>query len=221
PEFLNTPRTGIDVAHRILLVFSADGAIGNHWPNPRTARGSLESRLDDWLGKLLPDPAQVACQVQYTSGGQATSTPVTLRDLNAGPLDVLAMALAGDQPGHSELEQRILYAADLPAGVTDASIAFANPPAGSVSFLDPLAAVDGDLLALLPYGVPGCVPLPRNRQDPTQPPGGAEIQALYQQGTAADRAARKRVDDATAYRAAHLAAAQRAADVIAFLGKVM
>ena len=306
PEFLNTPRSGIDITHRVLLVFSGDGQIGAHWPNPRTVRGALEPRLDDWLAKLLPDPATVNCHVQHTSGGTATSTPVSLRDLGAGPLDVLAMAMAGDQPGDSELEQRILYAADLPAGTADPTIVFANPPAGSVSFLDLLteagalrdlvlgarglqpndlaapeaadskqedlfvtellqradgalaalkareatlkgdlatlghlldpsttppptraaldaaaAAVHGGLLALLPYGVPGCVPLPRNREDPTKPPGAAQIQALYAQGTAADGAAKKRIDDATAFRAAHVAATPRAADVIDFFGKVM
>ena len=306
PEFLATPRSGIDISHRVLLVFSGDGAIGSHWPDPRTVRGTLEPRLDDWLARLLPDPATVSCRVQFTSGGNPTTAAVSLQDLAAGPLDVLAMARAGGQPGHGELEQRILHAADLPAGTADAAIVFANPGAGAISFpvlltaagaladlvlgarglqpndlaapeaadpkqedlfvtellqradgalaalvtveaslkadlatlghlLDPATAppparaaldaaataVAADLLALLPYGFSGCVPLPRRRQDPTKPPGAAEIQALFEQGKAADGAAQKRIETAKVFRVASLATVQRAADVIAFFAKVV
>jgi PKD repeat protein len=305
PEFLGTPRTGIDISHRILLLFTGDGGPGTHWPDPRTVRGSIEPRLDDWLARLLPDPATVTCTVSYTSGGNTASATITLEDLGAGPLDVLALANAGPDPAYSELAQRILYQADLPAGTTDAAIAFAAPGAGAVSFPDvvtaaaafrgfvlgarglqpndlaapedadpqaeglfvpellqradgvlaglvslqgPLgqhvatlggllapgqpaptraeldaaaAAVAADLLALLPYGVPGCVPLPRNRQDPTAPPGAAEIQALLGQGRAAAAALAKRISDAQAYRTASLTASQPAANVITYFGMVV
>ncbi len=307
PEFLDTVRTGIDISHRVLLVFTGDGTIGGKWPNPRTARGTLETRLDDWCAKLLPDPSTVRCTVHYTQNGAAVSTSISLEDLGVGPLDVLSMANAGSQPGHSELEQRITYAANLPAGTTDATIAFSNPGAGSISFPDLLTAsaavrdlvfgargllpsdladtdakvdatqegqliaellkraddtlttidnleqqlanhvatlahlldpatlpkpsraqLDGaatdvanDLLSLLPYGVPGCVPLPRQRQDPTTGQGAGEIQALLEQATAADNAAKKRVSLARTYRAANLVDTQLVVDVSSYFNKVM
>jgi hypothetical protein len=307
PEFLDTVRTGIDISHRVLLIFTGEGSIGSKWPTPRTARGTLEPRLDDWCAKLLPDPSTVTCTVHYTQNGSDVSTPISLENLGVGPLDVLSMANAGSQPGKSELEQRITYVANLPAGTTDATIAFSNPGAGAISFpqlltasaavrdlvfgargllpndltdtdakvdatqegqliaevlkraddtlttidnleqqlaghlatLVPLlnpatlpkptrAALDAaaldvanDLLALLPYGVPVCVPLPRQRQDPTTVQGASEIQALLEQATAADNAAQKRVSLARTFRQANLAVTQQVADASSYFNKVM
>jgi len=304
PEFLNTTRTGIDINHRVHVLFTGDGAGAANWPNPRTPRGVFESRLDDWLAKLLPDPGTVECSVNYTSGGAPVIKAVKLTDLGAGPLDVLAMANASAQPGHSELEQRILYAADLPAGTSDAAIVFASGVAANISFPDLLTtasalrdlvfgarglepndliapeeadpgqearfvpellkraddalavlvtleaslksdtdslsqlldqagqpsrasldaaadAVAKDLLALLPYGVPGSVPLPRNRQDPTKAPGATEIQTLRAQAVSADNVTQARINVATAYRSANFSTDQRASDVISFFNKVM
>jgi hypothetical protein len=303
PEFLDTRRTGIDISHRVLVVFSADGAIGANWPNPRSVRGALEPRVDDWCAKLLPDPATVNCTVHYTQNANQVSMPVSLKDLGVGPLDVLAMANAGTEPQHSELEQRILYQADLPAGTADAQIVFSNPGAGAISFPelltaaaavrdlvfgarglqpndlvapeesdskqedlfiadllkradDTLAAIDtleeklaghittlaalldpaatptraqldaaasdvaNDLLALLPYGAPGSVPLPRHRLDPTKAAGAIEIQALLEHATSADNATRKRVSIAQAYRDANLKS-PRVAEVSSFFTKVV
>lgn len=89
---------------------------------------------------MLPDPATVRCLVQYQNGGANQSATVTLRDLNVGPLDLLAMSDAGEVPQRSELEGRILFDAAVPAGAQNVQIVFETTalPPGSFAFPDVL-----------------------------------------------------------------------------------
>ena len=83
---------------------------------------------------MLPDPATVRCLVQYQNGGANQTATVSLRDLNVGPLDLLAMSDSAEVPQRSELESRILYDAAVPAGAQNVQIVFqttALPPGKS------------------------------------------------------------------------------------------
>jgi hypothetical protein len=135
PDFPVTPRAGTDVTHRLMLLFTGPPATPAAWATVSThPRAIAEPWLSAWVASRLPDPATVRCQVSWTAG----SAVVSLADLDIGPLDVLALANASDQPQRAELENRIIYAANPPAGAQSISISYAV--AGSVSFPSLLAA---------------------------------------------------------------------------------
>ena len=72
------------------------------------------------------------CWVQYDPGPPAPTTlpkvALTIDELGAGPLDLLAMSATADTPQLSELEQRILYhayqAGHLPPGARAPQVRF-------------------------------------------------------------------------------------------------
>jgi hypothetical protein len=142
PDIVDTPRGGIDLTHRVAVLIAGAPSVNPAWadigPTPRAA---AEPWLDAWLGTVLPDPATVRCLVHYQQAGTSHSTTISLRDLDVGPLDVLSLADAAEVPQRSELEERVLYAAAVPADGENVQIVFqasgALPP-GSVLFPDAL-----------------------------------------------------------------------------------
>ena len=93
--FLNTPRDGIAVNHRVLVpVPAGQPSPPPGWP--ATPRGAAEPALTSWLAGLLGDPSQVTAAVTLTDGTGAAIAgapgPVTLASLGLGPLDVAALA---------------------------------------------------------------------------------------------------------------------------------
>jgi len=139
PDVINTPRGGIDLTHRILLLFTGAPSWSPAWSGvPKHARAKVEPFLDAGLSRLLPDPTSVLCEVTYHDGAGNHTVSVSLTDLNVGPLDCLAMADAAEVPQQSELEARILLAAAIPAGADKVQIDFdpAAPPPGAISFPD-------------------------------------------------------------------------------------
>lgn len=151
PEVVTTPRAGLDVTHRLMLLLAGPPPESAVWatgsPRPRAI---AEPWLTNWVASRLPDPAAVRCHVTWTSGGAAQSVDVALSDLGVGPLDLLAMADAADRPQKSELETRILYQANPPAGATHLMITYdvAALPPGSLRFPDVMFVARGlhDLL---------------------------------------------------------------------------
>lgn len=142
PEVVRTPRPGIDVTHRVMLLFTATPPRKAGWPAATTPRAQAEPRLDAWLTRVLPDPRKVRCEVRRM--GTATTTDVFLKELDVTPLDVLALADAALTPQDSELEQRIRYVAlaKLPQQTTEVEISFARQPGWAddeVGFPDLLA----------------------------------------------------------------------------------
>jgi hypothetical protein len=139
PEIVVTPRPGIDLTHRLMLLLAGEPPDPPAWSSVTVGpRAVLEPWLSRWVGGRLHDPSTVRAAVTWTAG-QAV---VTLRDLNIGPLDVLALADASDEPQRAELEDRVLLAADPPADATEVTITYsaASLPAGSVTFPDLLTA---------------------------------------------------------------------------------
>ena len=138
PGVINTPRGGLDLMHRVTILFAGDPSRSAAWNGvTQRPRAVAEPWLDAWLSQLLPDPATVQCTVSFDLAGPTTQT-VSLSDLNVGPLDVLSMADAGQTPQKGELETRILFAVAIPAGAKDPKINFqpAGLPPGTVSFPD-------------------------------------------------------------------------------------
>jgi len=145
PDFPATPRAGTDVTHRLMLLFAGPPVTPAAWAGVSThPRATAEPWLSAWVASRLPDPATVRCQVTWTAGAQTQPglAVVSLSDLDIGPLDVLALANAGDQPQRAELENRIIYAANPPPDAQAISLSYAavGPTAGAVSFFSLLAA---------------------------------------------------------------------------------
>jgi hypothetical protein len=139
PEVINTPRGGLDLTHRATVLFAGDPVVNAAWNGvTRHPRAAAEPWLDAWTGKLLPDPDQVLCNVNYQDGGGPVVQSVSLRALDIGPLDVLAIADVGQTPQKGELERRILLAAAIPPNAVNVEIdfEFAAAPPGTITFPD-------------------------------------------------------------------------------------
>jgi hypothetical protein len=111
-QIVETPHGGRSFTHRLLAMFSGQQPPQPAWStgdgNPRAA---AEPWLDNWLRALLPNPANVKCWVQSGSGSSAQTLEISLDQIGAGSLDLLAMAGSADKAQLSELEQRVLYQA--------------------------------------------------------------------------------------------------------------
>jgi hypothetical protein len=147
PEIVVTPRPGLDVTHRLMLLFAGPPPTPPSWSSVTLRpRAVAEPWLSSWVASRLPDPATVRALVGWTvdpgTGPQPASATVSLRDLDVGPLDVLELAAAADQPQRADLEQRILLAAGVPAAAADVSITYdaSSLPPGSVTVPDLLTA---------------------------------------------------------------------------------
>lgn len=139
PDVINTPRGGLDLTHRMLLLFAGNPSVNPTWNGiGQHPRAKAEPWLDAWLSKVLPDPASVVCNVDYHDQTGDHSKQITLVDLDVGPLDVIAMADASEIPQRGELENRLLFEAALPADATNVNILYqlAAPPPNFVSFAD-------------------------------------------------------------------------------------
>lgn len=189
PDVVDTPRGGVDLTHRVALLMAGSPTGNPAWSAvPRHPRAAAEPWLSSWLGQLLPDPKKVRCLVQYEEqNGNPGSKIITLSDLKVGPLDVLSLANAAEVPQRSELENRILYAAALPATSQGIQIVFdsASIPAGSVLFPDVLY-----LAQTLRHFLGACRPLvPQDLSTPEKDAGKAggaiDIADLKARATAA------------------------------------
>ena len=181
PDIVDTPRSGTDITHRLMLLIAGEPNAVPGWssisPHPRAR---LEPWLEAWVASRLPDPRIVRCVVSASSGGAAFDNLVKLSDLDIGALDLLTLATAGAQPQRSELEQRILLAAGLPAGSTSVAISYAaaSVPAGSITFPDLLVAAGAlrDLLFSARPLVPQSFSLPED--DASQAGGATDVADL-------------------------------------------
>jgi len=139
PQIVTTVRGGLDLTHRVLVLLAGGQPAAPGWDAVGAhARAATEPRLDTWLGHQLPDPRLVRCHITYqTPGPAAGRVPVTLADLDIGPLDLLAISATTDQAQAGQLEQRIQLAAAPPPNATDVAVDF-TPDPGFISFPDTL-----------------------------------------------------------------------------------
>ncbi|MET0712367.1 MAG: hypothetical protein ABWZ30_07690, partial [Jiangellaceae bacterium] len=119
PDVVRTPREGTVVANRVVVAFDADASATAPpgWP-ARGVRGTLEPRLDAWLGSVLGDPSLLQWSGRLHRGETVTDLgSVTAVDLGLSPL---ALVLAAGRPAvdrPTELEARAV--AVLASRVTD------------------------------------------------------------------------------------------------------
>ncbi|WP_254532749.1 BGTF surface domain-containing protein [Natrinema gelatinilyticum] len=124
-DMTRTPRTGIGVTHRVLVLFDGDGDSTPAWtPSPDAAvRAAVEPNLNAFVGDLFGAPERVRCLVEYDVEAPAPdndstedeserpreTTVVRLSDLALSPLDVLYLEEGEAETQRSEIEQRIVY----------------------------------------------------------------------------------------------------------------
>jgi hypothetical protein len=136
PDVLATPRGGLDVTHRVAVLFAGKPPVSPPWAataqNPRSA---AEPALNAWLSHLLPAPNLVRCAVNFRRAGVNHNVPVQLSVLKLSPLDCLSLADASDVPQASEAEQRILFAAGLPPDAEGVQIDY-TAAQGAIAFPD-------------------------------------------------------------------------------------
>ncbi|WP_369133618.1 hypothetical protein [Modestobacter sp. I12A-02662] len=110
-DVARTPRTGVAVTHR-LLVLLTDGAAPADWPlNPDVqARATVAPELNAWVAALLPAPDRVryrAQAVRAPGGDVVRLDDLTLAALRVSPLDLLALPDADDDAAPAELTARL------------------------------------------------------------------------------------------------------------------
>jgi hypothetical protein len=122
-EVVRTPRRGIGLTHRVLVLLDHASTSAPAWAAPvPTARATAEPRLDAWVSRLLPDPARVACRAALRSphdGSVLHTGELRLDVLGLAPLDLAYLSGRSGPGRRSELEQRLAYHAVVtrPAGV--------------------------------------------------------------------------------------------------------
>jgi hypothetical protein len=139
PEVVMTPRAGIGLTHRLLVLLDPDGPPAEGWRTDGTQlRAKLEPALEAWAARLLGPAARVRVRGRYAwDGGEATAD-ATLDVLNVSALDVCAAAAA--PAGATELELRLLdhFDRNRPESVpahADAAVDAARDPAWSADVL--------------------------------------------------------------------------------------
>lgn len=144
PEVVQTPRSGVGVTHRLVMLLG-EAAAGRPWPV--TPRAAAEPRLEGWARALLPTPSQIRLSAIYrTPQGEllATVGPLSLRELHEaavreqrpelalGALDLVLQADAADRPDRGPLALRLAGLLDLfrpaAAGDADPELVFERPP---------------------------------------------------------------------------------------------
>jgi hypothetical protein len=111
PEVLQTPRSGINLEHRVALHLETafDPAVSPVAGIRLTPRAIAQPALNRWLARVLPPPARVACKVRYLEPGATAPTElvVTQSQLKLQPIDMLYAAVVGGGQAMTELDDRI------------------------------------------------------------------------------------------------------------------
>ena len=112
-EVVRTPRSGVALTHRLVMVFSSNPAATPGWIDPaQSARASAEPHLNALAARLLGNPASVRCVIEQLDAKTAVvlaSKELKLSELQLAPLDFIYAIEGGNQSELSEIEERILY----------------------------------------------------------------------------------------------------------------
>jgi len=112
PTVVRTPRSGLRLNHRVGLHLRG-GLSPTASPIDglaMTPRACADPAINDWLAGLLPDPADVACQVRWTDPvtGTARSRVVSQAELGLQPIDLLWTLRLQDEAGMTDLDDRVV-----------------------------------------------------------------------------------------------------------------
>ncbi|HEX2309925.1 MAG TPA: hypothetical protein VHH91_04350, partial [Vicinamibacterales bacterium] len=105
-EIANTPRTGIALTHRVLLLCEAKGSSGN------SVRAAADPVLNLWAARVTGDPRNVRCTVERIddSGAVLETQTFPCGDLGLLQIDIVYGVDVQPRAGElSEIEQRVLY----------------------------------------------------------------------------------------------------------------
>lgn len=113
-EVIRTPRTGMGLTHRMLVLFAnAHNFPTPSWPSDATrVRAAAEPALNAWVAQLLPDPSRTKCLAEFVdrvTGKTAGTVDVALTALQISPLDAIYMLHGQQGPQRGEMEERLLY----------------------------------------------------------------------------------------------------------------
>jgi hypothetical protein len=94
PPELDVVRTPVDADHVEWRVLLALPAAASTWPSGRTGvRATAHPELSAWAAALLGDPATLRFTARvHREGGRLETRSVSVRDLDLGPLDLVALA---------------------------------------------------------------------------------------------------------------------------------
>jgi hypothetical protein len=105
-EVAKTPRSGVAITHRLVVLFSGKASAG-------TVRAGAEPMLNLWASKLLGDPRVTRCTVERLddlTGTVAETRSFMLSELALAHLDIVYSVDVQPRTGElSELEQLVLY----------------------------------------------------------------------------------------------------------------
>jgi len=115
-EVVRTPRTGVGLTHRLMVLWSSSvnaADASSLWVTDMfQMRAQAEPYLNAWAAKLLGNPEKIRCGAQFVqqdTGVVIGMAEIALSDLRLSPLDVVFMAKGDGHAQLSELEQRIVY----------------------------------------------------------------------------------------------------------------
>lgn len=113
-EVIRTPRTGVGLTHRMLVLFSMTPDFPTpSWPlNATHVRAAAEPVLNAWAAQLLPDPSRTQCRAEFVdrgSGKVVGTADVALTALQISALDAVYMTHGRQGPQRAELDERLLY----------------------------------------------------------------------------------------------------------------
>jgi hypothetical protein len=141
PDVVRTPRSGRTVTHRVAIHLDSMAVA----PAGASPRALGEPGVHSWLSAVLPDPAELACIVEYQvrNAAGATAVAVSAADLQLQPLDLLYQYAADRSHAATSLDDRIIArvvtTVDLHPG-SAIHIRYTAPVAGRKTFweLNPL-----------------------------------------------------------------------------------
>ncbi|GGK72397.1 hypothetical protein ACD591_05420 [Rufibacter glacialis] len=120
-EFHRTPRTThLSFTNRITMHFNpgVSTAERKNWPENPSPRSALEPGLNQWLGTMIGNPADILATAALVdeNGVESNSAPVSLADLKLQPIDLIYAVGTDRQSGAQELEARLeqVYTATTP-----------------------------------------------------------------------------------------------------------
>ncbi|HWJ89898.1 MAG TPA: hypothetical protein VNR87_02235, partial [Flavisolibacter sp.] len=144
PDVIQTPRTGINITHRIGLQLKTgiDPAAG------LTPRAQAEPAMNDWLKSVLPVAADIVCLASY---GTVIDEIVSVSMLGLEPIDLLYLINTESDQAMKEIDDRVVkFILDKPLvrPDTQVSIDYMKRVAGKYSFFE-LAPLVKSLRSLL------------------------------------------------------------------------
>ncbi|HEY6189580.1 MAG TPA: hypothetical protein VIW80_18145 [Pyrinomonadaceae bacterium] len=109
PDVVQTPRSGVTLTHRVGIHF--EGGLDPADAANTTPRSKGEPAINRWLSDMLPDPSDIACQVEFFDRVTAATVEevISAADLNLLPIDLLYLVTLDRAQAMAALDDVILH----------------------------------------------------------------------------------------------------------------